>query len=166
MPRACRCAKGLRRAKCTLDEMTKPQRGLVIERFRILSLRPNLALGSNSRSLFHLCDLRFHGFDQLCKLFLAFRSCLGVYVLGYAFAAHSRREPPLAEVVVYHGDASCAGLAYCCYASLCKFIPTPFRLCRYAADPVVGHGRVARPCPESEIHQAGGMCLDTLTKMW
>ena len=59
---------------------------------------------------FYLCNLRFHGFDQLGELFLAFLSCLGVYVFGYAFAVDSRREPPFVEVVVYHGDAFCAGL--------------------------------------------------------
>ena len=37
------------------------------------------------RLFFHLCNLLFHGFDQLCELFFAFLSCLGVYVLGYAF---------------------------------------------------------------------------------
>ena len=34
--------------------------------------------------LFNL-NFRFHGFDQLCELFLAFLSCLGIHVLGYAF---------------------------------------------------------------------------------
>ena len=41
-----------------------------------------------------------------------FFSCLGVYVFGYAFAVNSWREPPLVEVVVYHGDASRATLSY------------------------------------------------------
>ena len=39
------------------------------------------------RLLFHLGDFRFHGFDQLCELFLAFLSCLCVDILGDAFAA-------------------------------------------------------------------------------
>ena len=70
---------------------------------------------------FHLCDFRFHGFDQLCELFFAFLSCLGVYVLGYAFAVDSRSEPSLVEVVVYHGDASRATLAYLALVGL-KFL--------------------------------------------
>ena len=45
-------------------------------------------------------DLGLHLHDQLGKLFLAFLSCLGVYVLGYAFAVDSRREPSFVEVVV------------------------------------------------------------------
>ena len=64
------------------------------------------------RLFFHLCDFRFRGFDQLCELFLAFLSCLGVYVFGYAFTVDSRREPPFVEVVVYHRHASRATLAY------------------------------------------------------
>ena len=72
---------------------------------------------------FHLCDFRFHGFYQLCELFLAFLSCLGVYVLGDAFAVDSWREPPLVEVVIYHSNASCAGLAYLALVRL------KFRLC-------------------------------------
>ena len=67
------------------------------------------------------CNFRFHGFDQLCELFLAFLSCLGVYILGYAFAAHSRHEPPLVEVVVYHRHASRAALAYLALVRL-KFL--------------------------------------------
>ena len=35
--------------------------------------------------LFHLSDFGFHRFYQLGELFLAFLSCLGIYVLGYAF---------------------------------------------------------------------------------
>ena len=34
---------------------------------------------------FHLGDFRFHGFDQLCELFLAFLSCLGVAVFFVAY---------------------------------------------------------------------------------
>ena len=64
------------------------------------------------RRLFHLSDFRFNRFYQLCELFLAFLSCLGVYVLGYAFTAHSRREPPLVEVVVYHRHATRTTLSY------------------------------------------------------
>ena len=64
------------------------------------------------RYLFHLRNFRFHSFYQLGELFLAFLSCLGVDILGYAFTVDSRREPPLVEVVVYHGDASRATLAY------------------------------------------------------
>ena len=52
------------------------------------------------------CDFRFHRFYKLSELFLAFLSCLGIYVLGDAFAIHSRREPPLVEVVIYHSDAN------------------------------------------------------------
>ena len=64
------------------------------------------------RLLFHLCNFRFHGFDQHCELFLAYLSCLCVQVPLDAFAVDSRREPTLVEVVVYHGDASRATLAY------------------------------------------------------
>jgi len=64
------------------------------------------------RLFFHLSDFRFHGFDQLCELFLAFFSCLGIDILGDAFTVHSRREPSFVEVVVYHRHASCATLAY------------------------------------------------------
>ena len=60
--------------------------------------------------VFYLGDFRFHRLYQLSELFLAFLSCLGVYVLGYAFAAHSRCEPSFAEVVAYHGDDSRAGV--------------------------------------------------------
>ena len=54
-----------------------------------------------SSLVFYLSDFRFHGFYQLCELFFAFLSCLGVYVFGYAFAVHSRREPSFVEVVVF-----------------------------------------------------------------
>ena len=57
-------------------------------------------------------DLGFHGFYQLGELFLAFFTCLGVDILGYAFTVDSRREPSFVEVVVYHSDASRAALAY------------------------------------------------------
>ena len=63
------------------------------------------------RRLFHLGDFRFHGFYQLCEHFFAFLSCLGIDILGDAFTVDSRCEPPLGEVVVYHGDATRAGLA-------------------------------------------------------
>lgn len=55
-------------------------------------------------------DLGFHRLYQFCELFLAFLSCLCVHVFGYAFAVDSWCEPPLVEVVVYHGDASRTGL--------------------------------------------------------
>ena len=58
------------------------------------------------------CDFGFHGFDQLGELFLAFLSCLGVYVLGDAFAVDSRREPTFVEVVVYHRHATRSTLSY------------------------------------------------------
>ena len=58
------------------------------------------------------CNFDFHGFYQLCQLFLAFLSCLGVDILGYAFAVNSWREPPLVEVVVYHRHATRATLSY------------------------------------------------------
>ena len=73
------------------------------------------------RCFFHLGDFRFHSFYQLGELFLAFLSCLGVYVFGYAFAVDSRCEPPLVEVVVYHGDASRSTLAYLALVGL-KFL--------------------------------------------
>ena len=53
------------------------------------------------RLFFHLRDFRFHGFYKPCELFFAFLSCLGIDILGDAFTVHSRREPPLVEVVVY-----------------------------------------------------------------
>ena len=61
---------------------------------------------------FHLCDFGFYGFDQLCELFLAFLSCLGVDILGYAFAVDSRREPPFIEMVVYHRHSTGSALSY------------------------------------------------------
>ena len=64
------------------------------------------------RCLFHLRNFRFHCFYQLCELFLAFFSCLGVHVPRDALAVHSRREPPLVEVVVYHRHATGAALPY------------------------------------------------------
>ena len=64
------------------------------------------------RCLFHLRNFRFHGFYQLSELFLAFLSCLGVYVLGYAFTVDSRCEPTFVEVVVYHRHATRATLSY------------------------------------------------------
>ena len=73
------------------------------------------------RCLFHLSDFRFHGFYQLCELFFAFLSCLGVYVFGYAFAVHSRCEPSFVEMVVYHRHASRATLAYLALVGL-KFL--------------------------------------------
>ena len=73
------------------------------------------------RRLFHLGDFRFHGFYQLCELFFAFLSCLGVHVPRDAFAVDSRCEPSLVEVVVYHGDASRATLAYLALVGL-KFL--------------------------------------------
>ena len=51
-------------------------------------------------------------FISSASFFFAFLSCLGVYVLGYAFTVDSRREPPFVEVVVYHRHASRATLAY------------------------------------------------------
>ena len=71
--------------------------------------------------LFHLCDLRFHGFYQLGEVFLAFLSCLGVDILGDAFAVDSRREPSFVEAVVYHRHASRATLAYLALVGL-KFL--------------------------------------------
>ena len=62
------------------------------------------------RCFFHLCDFRFHGFYQLCELFFAFLSCLGIDILGDAFAVNSRREPTFVEMVVYHRHTSRAGL--------------------------------------------------------
>ena len=62
--------------------------------------------------VFYLRNFRFHGFYQLCELFFAFLSCLGVDILGDAFAVDSRCEPPFIEEVVYYGDASRASLAY------------------------------------------------------
>ena len=41
---------------------------------------------------FYLGDFGFHSFYQLCELFIAFLSCLGIYILGYAFAARSKAE--------------------------------------------------------------------------
>ena len=70
---------------------------------------------------FHLCDLRFHGFDQLCEFFLAFLSCLCVDILGDAFSVDSWREPSFVEVVVYHRHASRATLAYLALVGL-KFL--------------------------------------------
>ena len=55
------------------------------------------------RCLFHFRDFRFHGFDQLCQIFFAVLTCLGVYVPGYAFAVHSRREPTFVELVACRG---------------------------------------------------------------
>ena len=76
-------------------------------------------------ALFSFCflfrDFRFHRFYQLCELFLAFLSRLGIDILGYAFAVDSRCEPPLVEEVVYHGDASRATLAYLALVGL-KFL--------------------------------------------
>ena len=66
-------------------------------------------------------DLGFHFYDQLCELFFAVLSCLGVDILGYAFTVDSRREPPLVEVVVYHRHASRATLAYLALVGL-KFL--------------------------------------------
>ena len=68
-----------------------------------------------------VCDLRFHLLYKLCELFLAFLSCFGIYVLGYAFTVDSRREPPLVEVVVYHCHATGAALAYLAFVGL-KFL--------------------------------------------
>ena len=62
--------------------------------------------------LFHLSDFRFHGFDQLCELFFAFLSCLGIDILGDAFTVDSRCEPSLVEVVVYHRHATRTTLSY------------------------------------------------------
>ena len=73
------------------------------------------------RLFFYLSDFRFHGFYQLSKLFLTFLSCLCVDILGDAFAIHSRCEPSLVEVVVYHGDASRTALAYLALVGL-KFL--------------------------------------------
>ena len=82
---------------------------------------PQILRGDRSWSpLFHLCvgylfhfrNFRFHCFYQLCELFLAFLSCLGVDILGYAFAIDSRCEPSFVEVVVYHRHASSATLSY------------------------------------------------------
>ena len=53
-----------------------------------------------------------NGAGGKAELFLTFLSCLGVHILGYAFAVDSRREPTFVEVVVYHRHASCATLAY------------------------------------------------------
>lgn len=72
--------------------------------------RPSVRLGISC--FFHLCNLRFHGFYQLCELFFAFLSCLGIDILGDAFAVHARGEPPFIEVVVYHGNASRFGASY------------------------------------------------------
>ena len=77
--------------------------------------------------LFHLGDFRFHSFYQLCELFLAFFSCLCVDILGDAFAIHSRCEPSLVEVVVYHGDASRATLAYLALVELKFLLRSGFR---------------------------------------
>ena len=46
-----------------------------------------------SSLVFYLSNLRFHGFYQLCELFLAFLSCLCVDILGYAFAVDSHLIP-------------------------------------------------------------------------
>ena len=83
------------------------------------------------RRLFHLCDFRFHGFDQLCELFLAFLSCLGIDILGDAFAVNSRRKPPFVEVVVYHGDASRATLAYLALIGFKFLLRRGFRGCGF-----------------------------------
>ena len=77
--------------------------------------------------LFHLCNLRFHGFYQLCELFLAFLSCLGIDILGDSFTVDSRCEPPLVEVVVYHGDASRSTLAYLSLVGLKVLLRRGFR---------------------------------------
>ena len=58
------------------------------------------------------CYFGFHGFDQLYKLFLAFLSCLGVDILGYAFAVDSRCESSFIQVVVYHRHATRITLSY------------------------------------------------------
>lgn len=79
------------------------------------------------RLFFHLGDFGFHGFDQPDELFLAFLPCLGVYVFGYAFAVDSFREPPFVEVVVYHGDASRAALAYLALVGLTFLLGRGFR---------------------------------------
>ena len=62
--------------------------------------------------LFHLRDFCFHCFYKLRELFLAFLSCLGVHIPRDAFAVDYLSEPPLVEVVIYHGDAPRATLAY------------------------------------------------------
>ena len=62
--------------------------------------------------LFHLGNFRFHLLYQLGELFLAFFTCLGVDILGYAFTVDSRREPSFVEVVVDHRHASRATLSY------------------------------------------------------
>ena len=62
--------------------------------------------------LIPLCDFRFHRLYQLCELFLAFLSCLGIDILRDAFAVHSRCEPSFVKVVVYHRHASRATLSY------------------------------------------------------
>ena len=59
-----------------------------------LPTAPQILRGDRSWSplslcLFRLllgCNFRFHRFYKLGELFLAFLSCLGVHVLGYAFA--------------------------------------------------------------------------------
>ena len=73
------------------------------------------------RLLFHLRNFGFHRLYQLRELFFAFLSCLGVHIPRDAFTAHSRREPSFVEVVVYHGDASRAALAYLALVGL-KFL--------------------------------------------
>ena len=71
--------------------------------------------------LFHLRNFRFHRLYQLGELFLAFFSCLGVDILGYAFAVDSWGEPSFVEMVVYHRHATRATLAYLALVGL-KFL--------------------------------------------
>ena len=73
------------------------------------------------RLFFHLRDFRFHGFDQLGELFLAFFTCLGIHVPRDAFAVNSRCESSLVQVVVYHRHATGATLAYLALVGL-KFL--------------------------------------------
>ena len=75
------------------------------------------------RLLFHLCDFRFHRFDQLCELFLAFLSCGGIDVSRDVLAISvGGREPSFVEVVVDHRHATCATLAYLALVGL-NFLP-------------------------------------------
>ena len=58
-------------------------------------------------------DFRLHFRNQHRELGFTFFPCLCVDITRDTLAVGvGRREPPLVEVVVFHGDATCAGLAY------------------------------------------------------
>ena len=69
-----------------------------------------------------------NGAGVKAELFLAFFTCLGIHVPRDAFAANSWCEPPLVEVVVYHGDASRAALAYLALVGIKFLLRRGFRV--------------------------------------